>query len=456
MDTPETTGALSLRAWAAHAQPEDRQPAAHHLLLLDRLEALAHHRMDRLIVLMPPGSAKSTYASVLFPAWFLAGNPGAAVIAASHTSDLASHFGRQVRNIVSEHTEPLGIRLATDSRSANRFGTNIGSQYFATGINGPVTGRRADLVIIDDPIKSHVEADAAAAREHLWRWYQTELLTRLRKGGRIVLVMTRWHQDDLAGRLLATDASWHILRLPALAEANDPMLRMPGAPLWPDWQDELALGRIRASVGSRVWQSLYQQAPVSDAGSMFHLPSITILDASPVAQRAVRAWDIAASEATDGRDPDWTAGVKLIDTGGGRYVVSDVVRFRAGPHAVAEAIAATAQQDGHGVPIGLPQDPGSAGKLQLAWLQQRLSGFRVVSGPETGSKVLRATPVAARIEAGGLAVVRAGFTDAFLAELRDFPHGRKDDQVDALSRAHAMLAVQFTPARRRHLSMMAR
>ena len=432
---------LALSDWAATAlEPMGHKPARHHALLLRQLARIGAGEIDRLMVLMPPGSAKSTYASLVFPAWWFHRHPTSAVIAASHTAELAAHFGRNLRNMMAENAEALGYRLARDSHAAHRFATSEGGQYFATGIDGPITGRRADLVVIDDPIKSQAGADSALSREHLWNWYRSELLTRLKPGGRVVLVMTRWHADDLAGRLLEAGDDWTILRLPALADsADDPLRRAPGEALWPGWEDAEALARKRATVGARVWASLYQQLPAPDNGGLFPITRIAIAEAAPAQLRTVRAWDLAATAATEGRDPDWTVGIKLGRDAAGQIYVLDVVRLRAGPHEVAQAIVNTAHADGAGTRIGLPQDPGQAGKVQVAWLTSRLAGHRVTASPETGAKATRATPVAAQVEAGNLTLVRATWNRALLDELRDFPHGRKDDQVDALSRAYSLL-----------------
>ena len=449
--------APALGAWAEHVlRPMDYTPARHHRELLNRLALVGEGAIDRLMVLMPPGSAKSTYASLIFPAWWLARHPTSSVIAASHTAELAGHFGRGLRNLVAEHADTLGYGLAGDSRAAHRFATTSGGEYFATGIHGPVTGRRADLVVIDDPIKSHAESESELSRNHLWNWYRSELSTRLKPRGRIVLVMTRWHEDDLGGRLMEAGDDWHVLRLPALAEAGDPLKRRIGEALWPEWEDAETLARKRMAVGSRVWQALYQQAPTPAEGSLFPVARIGMAEMVPEGARMVRAWDLAASEATGGADPDWTVGLKLAACPDGALVVVDVQRFRGGPHAVVDAILRTASRDGHAVPIGLPQDPGQAGKQQVAWLTSQLGGFAVLSSPETGAKLVRAMPVAAQVEAGRLRLLRAGWNDALLGEMRDFPHGRKDDQVDALSRAFSMLAQAGRPARQARVGIMAR
>jgi len=448
---------MTLLAWSRDVLRERGfAPAAHHRMLIAALADLAHRRCDRLLVAMPPGSAKSTYASVLFPAWFLLRRPRARVIAACHTEQLAAHFGRQVRGLLAAAAEPGGAALARDERAAARFATAAGGGYFGVGVRGPLAGRRADLIVIDDPVRSWAEADSAAARDALWDWYRADLATRLAPGGRIALVMTRWHEDDLAGRLLAAGEGWRGLILPALAEdADDPLGRAPGGPLWPAQEDRAALDRRRATIGPRAWAALYQQRPRADAEAMFATGRIAVLEAPPACRRVVRAWDLAATAPGGAaRDPDWTVGVKLGRAETGETVVLDVVRLRAGPGEVAEAIVQTAKLDGRGVTVGLPQDPGQAGKQQVAWLTGLLGGFRVIASPETGAKLTRAGPVAACVEAGRLAVLRGAWARGFLDELRDFPAGRKDDQVDALARGFALLAE--TPGRRISLAFMER
>jgi predicted phage terminase large subunit-like protein len=450
---------LSLIAWAEQAlEPIGQTPARVHRLILAELERLAEGETDRLMLLLPPGHAKSTYASVLFPAWWFARHPASSIITACHTADLAEHFARQVRTVIADHSETLGYGLARTDRATARWRTTNRGDYFASGVRGPITGRRADLVLIDDPIKSHTEADSPGARDALWNWYRSDLATRLKPRGRIVLIMTRWHEDDLGGRLIHADPSWHLLKLPALAEAADPMGRAPGEALWPEWEDEAALARKRQSVGSRVWQALYQQNPGPDSNALFLTARIPVIEpeALPTGTREVRAWDLAATLPGEGRDPDWTVGIKLARLPTGQVRVTDIVRLRAGPAEVADAIVTTAGQDGAAVLIGLPQDPGQAGKQQVAWLIQRLAGYRVRASPETGAKLTRATPAAAQVEAGLLVLHRALWNRAFIDELRDFPNGRKDDQVDALSRGMALLGETIKQPRRLNVPFLER
>jgi predicted phage terminase large subunit-like protein len=411
------------------------------------------------MVLMPPGSAKSTYASLLFPAWWFTQHPTSSVIATSHTTSLAEHFGRQVRELIREYSDQLGYQLQSGRQAAGHWETSERGQYFATGIRGPLIGRRADLVIIDDPVKSEAEADSNLLRDRVWNWYRFDLTTRLKPRARVVLIMTRWHMDDLAGRLLAQNATeWELIRLPALAEQDDPLERPPGAALWPEWEDEAALQRKRETIGERAWSALFQQSPRPAVGSLFKTDAIDILDGPPTHYKGpvVRGWDLAATAVLGGHDPDWTAGVKLARDDRGRFIVLDVVRMRGTPHQVEEAIGEAARVDGREVTIGLPQDPGQAGKHQAGYLARQLAGYRIDTSRETGSKLTRATPVASQVEAGNFAIVRANWNHALLEELRDFPFGGKDDQVDALSRAFTLLAENSQPTRLISLPVLTR
>lgn len=449
----------NLLAWATEVLADAGQaPALHHRRLIEELDDIARGRIDRLMVLMPPGSAKSTYASVLFPPWWFTQHPASSVIAVSHTQALAENFSRRVRGLIHSREAQLGYALLRDERAAAHWRIATGGEYIATGVRGGIAGRRADLILIDDPIKSQAEAESETHRHLLWDWYRSDLVTRLKPEGRIVLIMTRWHADDLGGRLLETSGQeWRVLRLPALAEADDPLGRALDEPLWPDWEGAAALARKRALVGERVWASLFQQAPRPPGGGLFKVECLMVQDLYPApGGQAVRAWDLAATAATAGRDPDWTVGVKLHRDPQQRYTVVDVVRLRGSPREVEDTILATARVDGSAVVIGLPEDPGQAGKSQIAYLAGRLSGYRLVTSRETGAKATRALPLASQVEAHNVSLVRSAWNHALIEELRDFPFGRKDDQVDALVRAFLTLMRLGEPSRRVNLSLLGR
>ncbi len=434
----------SLESWSRFALAErDMAPAAHHLLVLQALEELAAGRVRRLMLLLPPGSAKSTYASVLFPAWWMARNPTGSVIAASHTAALAEHFGRGVRGLLNVHGARLNVFLRADARAAGRFSTESGGEYFAVGIAGAVTGRRADLALIDDPVASFEQAQSATQRELLWNWFRSELVTRLKPGGRMALVMTRWHTDDLAGRLIE-QGGWRVLRLPALAEMGDALGREEGAALWPEWESRDELLVKRDILGERQFEATFQQAPLPEGGTIFEVGRLGLVDVVP--EGGVRGWDLAGSVDAS-RDPDWTVGVLFCEDPNGGFVIGDVRRVRVGPSALGAMILEVARQDGPQVSISLPRDPGQAGMHQIAVLTQMLAGFKVHSSAETGTKIGRAMVVASQVNGGNVRLRRAAWNRVFIEELGSFPHGRKDDQVDALSRAFALLKPREKPAR---------
>lgn len=406
------------------------------------------------MILFPPGYAKSTYSSVLFPTYWFCRHPKSAVVATSHTSDLAESFGRRVRNLVTANSDTLGYTLRADSKAAGRWETDQGGEYYAIGIDGSVTGRRADLIVIDDPVKDRVEAYNEKRRLTIWNQYRTALYTRLKPNGRIVLIMTRWHELDLAGQLLDEMGSggddWTILSLPAVAEdpalstpenpvAPDPLGRLPGEPLWPEWEDLAGLARRRRVAGELDWSALYQQRPKPPEGLLFDVKRIGIMETLPPVAKVVRGWDLAATEQIGSADPDWTVGLKLVETVDGRFVVTDVRRLRGAPEEVRTAMVDTAWVDGSDVPIRLPEDPGQAGKAQTLDLTKLLAGYRVTSVRESGSKATRAEPVISQVNVGNLYTLNAPWRRGLLAELRDFPNGRKDDQVDALSGAFNVL-----------------
>jgi predicted phage terminase large subunit-like protein len=434
----------TLRSWAEEAlRDTGYRPAAHHLYLISALESLAAGDYDRLMILMPPGSAKSTYASVVFPAWWFTRHPGSSVIGTSHSLGLAEHFSRRLRSLILEKQQYLGFCVTQDHRAVDAWTTSNGGEYLSIGVRGAITGRRADLVIIDDPIKSQADAESGRQREHIWDWYKSDVTTRLKPGGKVVLIMTRWHPDDLGGQLLdQSRAEWRVVRLPALAEAGDPLGRSVGAPLWPEWEDHDALIRKRELIGERAWSALFQQNPLPSSGRLFSIDRIAVVQSEHDAEATVRAWDLAATGSTGRNDPDWTAGVKLSRDKPGRYIVVDVVRIRGTPRQVEELIVNTAQKDGTKVIVAIPEDPGQAGKSQMSYLTRQLAGFSVISSRETGSKATRAMPLASQVEAGNLSIVRAEWNRALFDEMRDFPWGKKDDQVDALVRAFTTLAMR--------------
>lgn len=443
----------SLLAFAHEAlRSFDLKPARHHRMLIEKLQAVADGKIRRLMVLMPPGSAKSMYASKIFPAWFLSRRKRLAVIGASHTMDLATKFSNELMDMVRENTLTLQYGLKRENVEA--WTTTNGGEYKAAGIGGPITGRRADLAIIDDPVKDRRTAESESDRNTVWDWFTSTLRTRLKPNASVVLIMTRWHMDDLGGRLLDRQGDrWEVLKLPAIAEEDDDLGREPGEWLWGDdnygYADDLrdALVEAEQNGAMRDWQALYQQEPRPAEGALFKTLALRFVPTMPGGGRTVRGWDLAATSQQGTTNPDWTVGVLLTRAPDGLFTVGDVVRLRGGPAEVRQAIVNTAHRDGIGVIVGLPQDPGQAGKVQVADLTAALAGFPVESSPESGNKATRAAPAAAQMTVGNISLVTAPWNTPFIDELSGFPSGMKDDQVDAFSRAFSMLVGTPGPIR---------
>jgi predicted phage terminase large subunit-like protein len=402
---------------------------------------------------MPPGSAKSTYGSVLFPAWFLAQRQGIDFIQAGNTASMAETFSRKVMALVRDHAPMLGYQLTRES--AEEWTTTAGAYYRAKGIGGAIAGARADGVVIDDPVRTRHDADSQVVRETQWNWFTADLRTRLKPNAFIVVIMTRWHEDDLGGRLLECQPGmWRVVSLPAIAGERDLLGRRPGEWLWDSdpsyhYAEELRRNYAEAQAGGsmRDWAALFQQQPRPTEGALFKPHLLEVFDAAPRCTSVVRSWDLAATKQIGTNNPDWTVGLKLGRTAEGRYVVLDIVRLRGGPDEIEAAIVGTAQQDGRQVQIRLPEDPGQAGKAQALYYTRKLTGHIVTAQRETGDKATRASPVASQMNVGNIGMVRAAWNMAFRDELAAFPSGSHDDQVDALSGAFEIVGLKPTPIR---------
>jgi len=262
----------SLMAFCQWVDPAYEDPP-HLRLLAAELEAIERGENDRLIVMMPPRYGKSTMVSVHFPAWYLSRHPERHWISASYGAELAYPLGRQARNLMlSERRSELfpDVTVTKDSAAAHRWSTNHGGQFVATGIPGPITGRGAHVLNIDDPLRGIADAYSETVREAIWQWWTTDARTRLEPGGAVIVTLTRWHEDDLVGRLLSQQGDrWRVLRLPALAEHGDPLGRAVTERLWPERFSAEELEDTRHTLGERAWSALYQQSPAPQEGHIF-------------------------------------------------------------------------------------------------------------------------------------------------------------------------------------------
>lgn len=300
-------------------------PAPHIRRLTAVLEAVERGEKKRVMVFMPPRHSKSMTTSEFFPAWYLGRNPDKYIITATYVSDLAEDFGRKVRNQIldPEYRKIFpGCQLAKDSQSAGKFNTASGGSYFAVGVGSAITGRGAHCLLVDDPLKGREEAESETTRQKIKDWYQSTAYTRLMPGGAVIILMTRWHQDDLAGWLLRehADENWEVISLPACDEDMT-------TALWPAAYPIERLREIRRAIGPREWSALYMQTPMPDGGGYFKrewLRHYKNVDNGRGMNRYITV-DPAGSK---GKKSDFTAIIVWGLGADGNYYVLDMVRDR--------------------------------------------------------------------------------------------------------------------------------
>jgi predicted phage terminase large subunit-like protein len=404
-----------------------------------QLAELTRGEINRLMLFVPPRHGKSEMVTVRYPVWRLEQSPQMRVIVGAYNQTLASKFGRKTRRVAEAR-----FKLSEDRHAADDWETAEGGGLRAVGVGAGITGQGGNLIIIDDPVKNRQEAESAAYRERVWDWYTDDLYTRLEPNGAIILIQTRWHEDDLAGRILASDdaPNWTVICLPAEAGENDPLGRKLGQALCPERYNERALARIKSVLGSRSYAALYQQAPRPPEGNLAKREWFPIVDVAPARGRTVRFWDLAATErSAKSVDPDWTVGAALAEYGG-VYYVRNIVRTQATPGRVMALIKQTAELDGPTIPICVEREGGASGKFAVAQIIRELAGYNVHDIPPQGDKVTRAMPFLAQAEAGNVRLVKGAWNCAFLDEIMAFPSGAHDDQADATAGAFAQLATQ--------------
>jgi len=424
--------------------------APHHKMILEEGEACFLKNTGRTMFFMPPGSAKSTYASVVLPAYLMGKYKKTRVGLFSYAAELAAKMGRRTRGIIKQkaYASLFDTNLSTESSAADNFTLLNESEYMATGVLGGATGNRFELLIIDDPVKGREQADSETIREKTWAAYQDDLLTRLVPGGSLMLIMTRWNEDDIGGRILPPDWDgesgdilcqdgnvWRVVCLQAQCETDsDPLGRQRGEYLWPEWFTQKHWDQFRNN--GRTWGSLCQQIPKPRDGNMFNPDKITMIDVLPAGRiKWVRGWDLAAIEGGG----DYTAGGLLGVHEDGRIIIGDMVRKQLGPHNRDALIKNTCVSDGRLVKQDFPQDPGAAGLTQIDAIVKLLKGYSVLWGSESGDKETRAIPFAAQVNVGNVCMLVGPWNRELKNEMRGFPSSTYDDQVDALSRAFARL-----------------
>lgn len=420
-------GAGLFSSWLFDVAPDWSWNWAHLRYVRRHLARLAPG--DNLMIFLPPRHGKSEMLTVRYAAWYLETYPDRRVIVGAYNQTLANKFSRKTRAVARTR-----IPLDKERTAVEDWQTTHGGGLRAVGVGAGITGQGGDLIIIDDPVKSREEANSATYRDRVYDWYTDDLYTRREPGASMILIMTRWHEDDLAGRILASDdaGSWRVLTLPALAEPDDPLGRPVGAALCPERYDEAALADIRTAIGSRSFASLYQQRPVELEGGFFKASWFLTAPAPASGVTWVRYWDRAG---TAGKG-DYTVGVRMGRSPDGLFYIDDVVRGQWSTGERDRIVRATAARDGTAVPVILEQEPGSSGVDAFSYMARQLAGYAVHADRVTGDKETRARGFAAQLEAGNV-YLRPGadWLARYRAELCSFPSGTHDDQVDASSGA---------------------
>lgn len=439
--TPAEAAALLLRRREARASLASYVeyldlgfvPARHHRLLCTKLEALARREIKKLAVFMPPGSAKSTYGSVFFPAWYLGKFPTDSILACSHTQTLADIFGRRVRNLFSSpvNTSLFGVSIAKDSQAASHWSTDRDGEYFGAGVGVAVSGRRCDIGLIDDPVANREEADSMRAQERQWDWWVNDFMPRLKPNAAQVLIQTRWSEGDLAGRILDREGDeWEIIELAMEAREDDPLNREIGERLWPEWFTEKMVST--AKLDARSWSALYQQRPIADEGDYFRTNWFqTEYDQVPDNVHYYGASDYAV---TEGHGDFTEHGVFALDPLGNLYVVDWWSGQTTSDVWIEHQCDLIKEYEpmiwfGESGPIRRSVEP----YLTLRMLQRR-AACRLEWLPSLADKTTRARPFQALSSMGKVFLPKyAPWKAGVLEQLTHFPAGKRDDKVDTCS-----------------------
>lgn len=417
-----------------------------------------------LIIEEPPRHGKSELTSHYFPSWFLGTFPDKRVMLASYEADFAATWGRKARDTVEAFGPDIfgvGVHQGSSARDDWNLKGHKGGMM-TSGVGGKFTGRGADLLIADDLIKNYADAQSELLRDKTWAWWRSTARTRLEPGGVICVIGTRWHEDDLIGRLLAMqgdsaegkmhelyddDADKYLrVRLPAFAEGPediedgeeyvpDPLGREPGEALWPERYGVKALRTLKATLRYQ-FTAMFQQRPTPIEGAVFQRDWFEIVPTPKEKLRIVRRWDLAATEEGEADDPDWTAGVKVGLSDEGIFYVLDVQHFRETPGRNEKNILRTAIADGQRVKIRMEQEPGASGKSMVSHYRRRvLRNFMFRGVRTTGDKNSYIEKAAAFAENKDIKLVRAPWNKVFLREVTRWPNGAHDDILDAFSKA---------------------
>jgi predicted phage terminase large subunit-like protein len=370
---------------------------------------------------------------------------------ASYEADFAATWGRKTRDTIEQHGKRFfGIEVNPRTSAADNW--NVKGHkggMFTAGVGGALTGKGANLLIVDDPVKNMKDAQSETMRRNQWEWYKSTFRTRLEPDGVILLIGTRWHEDDLIGRVLAEaevgedlDDKFIRVRLPAIAEEpdeeypmKDPLGRVAGEVLFPERFPYEKL--VPHMSNANVWSALYQQRPAPSEGGVFEKDWFEVVPMVPRGVRirkSFRRWDLAATDPKAGEDPDWSVGL-LLGLGDDDFIyIMDMVRIRENPGNLLKTLRRTVVSDGFKVRNRVEREPGSQGKIAVWQLARTVfKGYNFRGIPSTGPKELRIDTVAGAAERGEFKVIRGKWNRDFFYEVTHYPFAAHDDICDALS-----------------------
>ena len=461
--------------------------------ICDHLQAVTDGGLTRLLINVPPGCMKSLTTDVFWPAWEWGprNRPDLRYVASSYSQDLTVRDNRRTRNLIRsswyQHKWGDRFHLVDDQNAKVRFDTNKSGFKLATSVGGLGTGERGDRFVIDDP-HNVKDGESEKKRTEAILWFTETVPTRVNdpEESAIIIIMQRVHEGDVSGEALARDLGYEHLRLPMEFEperrcystvkpsymkskykkvyynsrhhtwqtdepdsedmVGDELItdrRYSVDPreednelLWPNRMSRMVVERDKKAMGTYACAGQFQQRPSPRGGGMFQRSWFEMVDVAPAGGDVCRGWDLAATETNNAA---FTAGVRIKRAFNGIIYIEHCLRLRASPAGVDNAILNTASQDGDSVKISIPQDPGQAGKSQKKYMSGLLIGYDVHFSPESGSKEIRAVPLSAQAEAGNVKMVRGPWNGDFFDEIETFPNSKFKDQVDAASRAFAML-----------------
>jgi predicted phage terminase large subunit-like protein len=415
-------------SWLEVISPELIWHWPHLQHIRQHLDQITAGTLKRLVITVPPRHGKSELGTIRYPVFRLQQDPAQRVVIAAYSQTLANTFSRKARRIAQDL-----LSLASDRKAVEQWDTIEGGGLRAVGVGAGITGLGANLIIIDDPVKSREEAESEAYRERVWNWYRDDLYTRLEPGGAVVLTMTRWHEDDLAGRILGSEDadSWTVVNLPAIAEEGDPLQRKPGDALCPERYDIDALQDRRRVLGEYGFNALFQQRPSPPAGGLFKRSWWQTYRELPQLDRIITSWDLTFK---DGPNSDYVVGLVIGQKGAAFYLL-DCIRDRLD---ITETIPAIVNTFNRYKPVATVVEDKANGPAVISMLKSKIPGLIAVN-PQ-GGKFSRAAAISPMIEAGNVYLPeRSSWASALIEEAAAFPNAAHDDQVDALSQGLAWL-----------------